>query len=1047
MILDTPFDHSNPQWEALVNHTAADEATSVQTALENISLTPSQQQQIAQRARDLVIRVRADKNNKGTIESLLCQYHLSSEEGIALMCLAEALLRIPDPATRDKLIQDKLAKGQWDAYLGKSDSLFVNAATWGLLLTGKILKNPDPKKNRFKQSFQHWVQRSGGWVVRQAINQMVGFLSEQFVLADTIQAALKRAHKQEKRRYRYSFDMLGEAALTDHDAQRYCQAYEDAITEIARTATAQTWQERPGISIKLSALHPRYDMAQRDRVLQEMTPRLKSLVQLAKDHNIGVTIDAEEATRLTLSLELFKSLMRDGFLGAWDGFGLAVQAYQKRAPFVIAWLEQLAKTVGRRIPIRLIKGAYWDNEIKWAQELGLQGYPVFTRKVYTDVNFIYCAHQLLNAPHAFYCQFATHNAHTVATILTLTESLQGEQAGFEFQCLHGMGQQLYEQIVTAEQPIPCRVYAPVGAYQELLPYLVRRLLENGANTSFVHRIMDESIDIDAIIADPLAEASRLKGEPHTGIPLPAHMYGTRLNSSGIDLSCEIALNTLTTGLSAFASHTWQAQASQVAATADLHTVTSPTDQHHVGHVVLADEKSCEDAVTAALHAQPAWDATSVEERAACLERVANLMTEQQIELMALLIREAGKTLSDALAEVREAVDFCRYYAAQARTQLAPITLPGPTGEHNVLTQHARGLLCCISPWNFPLAIFMGQVSAALVTGNAVLAKPAEQTPLIAARTIELLKEAGIPADVIQYVPGPGKTIGAQLVADPRVSGVIFTGSTATAKHIQTSLAARGGAIAPLIAETGGQNAMIVDASALPEQVVQDVVLSAFGSAGQRCSALRVLFVQRDIADRIIELLCGAMAELNVGDPAHLTTDVGPVIDRDAWAGLSNHLETMRASAKLLYQVELDSSQAAGSFIAPTAFEIEHLDQLKHEVFGPILHVIRYANHQLDDVIAQINATGYGLTLGIHSRIEQRVTYIRERIHAGNHYINRNMIGAVVGVQPFGGQGLSGTGPKAGGPHYLPYLCHERTVSINTTAVGGNTTLLLLEDHD
>ena len=1046
MILDKLFDHTDLNWQALVSHTAADEKETVQNLLQGIPVTESQQQAIAIKARTLVTAVRANKSSKGTINSLLCQYHLSSEEGIALMCLAEALLRIPDASTRDRLIQDKLAKGQWDEYLGKSDSLFVNAATWSLLVTGKILKNPDSKQNRFKQCFQKLVQRSSGWVIRQAVNQMIGFLSEQFVLADTIKTALKRAQKQERKGFRYSFDMLGEAALTAVDAARYYKAYEDAITQIASSTTATTWYERPGISIKLSALHPRYDMAQRDRVLLELTPRLKSLVQLAKDHNIGVTIDAEEATRLTLSLEIFSALMQDGFLEQWNGFGLAVQAYQKRASYVIAWLKQLSEKVNRRIPIRLIKGAYWDNEIKWAQELGLSDYPVFTRKVYTDVSYIYCAQQLLKAPQAFYCQFATHNAHTVATILTLTESIKSNEPLFEFQCLHGMGQQLYEQIATGENPILCRVYAPVGAYQELLPYLVRRLLENGANTSFVHRIMDESIDTEMIIADPLSEARGFQGAPHVGIPLPKRIYGERLNSSGIDLSCEIALNDLTEGVNVFANELWQAKAAYAMDNREPHTVFSPTDNHTVGQVLLADDTCCDAALQAALLAQFDWGRTSVMDRAACLERAADLLTAHQNELMALLIREAGKTLNDALAEAREAVDFCRYYAMQARLQLAPITLPGPTGEKNVLQQHGRGIILCISPWNFPLAIFMGQVSAALVTGNAVLAKPAEQTPLIAARAIALLKEAGIPERILSFLPGSGEIIGARLVADPRVSGVMFTGSTATAKLIQQSLAAREGPIVPLIAETGGQNAMIVDASALPEQVVQDVVLSAFGSAGQRCSALRVLFVQSDVADHIIELLCGAMAELEVGDPAKLITDVGPVIDKDAWLVLSQHLENMRSQAKLLYQVELNEAQA-GTFIAPTVFEIQCLDELTHEVFGPILHVIRYNSDQLDSVISQINATGYGLTLGIHSRIERVVDYISQRIHAGNHYVNRNMIGAVVGVQPFGGQGLSGTGPKAGGPYYLSCLCHERTISIDTTAAGGNTTLLSLEDDD
>ena len=1048
MILKENFNHTDVAWHDIVTHTATAEQEIVPYLLQHIQLDSHQKQLIHKRARALVVAIREDQRNKSSIENLLAQYRLSSDEGIALMCLAEAMLRIPDVTTRNQLMQDKLADKHWRDHLGQSDSFFVNAASWGLLLTGKILKSPDLKHNRLRQSLQHIVQRSGGWMVRKAVNHMIAFLSEHFVLADTIQQALKRARKQEQQGYRYSFDMLGEAALTAIDAEHYFNAYETAIKQMASHAHSGTWCERPSVSIKLSALHPRLEMAQRERVLAELTPKLMQLVLLAKQHHIGVTIDAEEAARLTLSLEIFAQCLRDPRLQGWDGFGLVVQAYQKRAAYVIQWLRTLAEQVQRRIPIRLVKGAYWDSEIKWAQEQGLSSYPVFTRKVYTDVNYIYCAQQLLAAPHAFYCQFATHNAHTVATILTLTDGQpRHDHALFEFQCLHGMGQQLYDQITTAKHPIPCRIYAPVGDYRELLPYLVRRLLENGANTSFVHLIVDEHIAVDTIIADPLTATERLVGQPHSAIPLPRDLYQQthapkRPNSAGLDLSCEITLNEAAVGLTAWQHHEWQF--AQEDNSSDCQTICSPIDQHRVGYIVNADQAACDAVLDAALEAQLMWSQCDVSLRADCLQRAANLLQSHQHELLALLIREAGKTIVDAHAEVREAIDFCYYYAVQARQQLLPVELMGPTGEVNRLSLHGRGVMLCISPWNFPLAIFIGQVVAALVTGNAVIAKPAEQTPLIATRAVALLHEAGIPNDVLTLLAGSGETLGAALVADERVSGVMFTGSTATAKLIQQSLAARPGPMVPLIAETGGQNAMLVDASALPEQVVQDVILSAFGSAGQRCSALRVLFVQQDVANHIIEMLCGAMAELVVADPRNLSTDIGPVIDRDAWTLLSNHIEKMRAQAKLLYQVTL-SPELREHYIAPTAFEIQSLSELDHEVFGPVLHVIRYHSKQLDDVIAQINATGFGLTLGIHSRIQRTVDYISQRVQAGNHYVNRNMIGAVVGVQPFGGQGLSGTGPKAGGPHYLPQLCHERTVSINTTAAGGNTTLLSIVD--
>ena len=1050
MLLPALFDHSNDYWSALVVNTLADEASTVQALLRAIDLSDLDHTAIQQHARKLVETVRATSKNSASIENFLCQYQLSSNEGIALMCLAEALLRIPNAATRDQLIQDKLTNANWHDHLGQSDSTFVNAATWGLLLTAKILKDSSAHQNRLARELRSLVQRSGSWMVRQTVNRLVGFLSEQFVLADTITNALKRAAKQKD--YHYSFDMLGEAVLTASDAERYTKAYEEAILAVAATTTEDHWRQRPGLSIKLSALHPRYEMAQRVRVLDELVPRLRALVVLAQQHNIGITIDAEEAGRLTLSLEVFQRVFDDSALQQWDGFGLAVQTYQKRAPYVIAWLQQLAEQGGRQIPVRLIKGAYWDSEIKWAQQQGLTGYPVFTRKVYTDVNYIQCVQRLLAAPHAFYCQFATHNAHTVATILHLTQQCTPIPS-FEFQCLHGMGQQLYEQIVTGDDPIPCRVYAPVGAYQELLPYLVRRLLENGANTSFVHRIVDQHLAIDDIVADPCLAAANFFGESHLRIPEPSQLYQgdestvKRINSSGLNLTDEQTLNKIHQDLESWREHQWKAYPTvKVDEDVSAQVVQSPIDGHCVGQVMVANEQVCESALITALTAQVLWDQRSVDERAVCLEQAAEHLAAHQIELMALLQREAGKTLQDALDEVREAIDFCRYYAATARQQLIPQLLTGPTGEKNQLTLHGRGVMLCISPWNLPLAIFMGQVSAALVTGNAVIAKPAEQTPLIAARVVALLYEAGIPREVLALLPGQGETVGQTLVNDSRIAGVLFTGSTTTARLIAKTLATRKGPLVPLVAETGGQNAMIVDASALVEQVVQDVIDSAFGSAGQRCSALRVLFVQEDVADHLLDLLMGAMAELQVGDPRVLSTDVGPVIDREALTRLQAHCERMHTQAKCLAQVPLLPECTKGTYIAPTLFEIQHLNALPEEVFGPILHVIRYQADKLDDVIEQINETGYGLTLGIHSRIEQTISHIIDRVHIGNVYVNRNMVGAVVGVQPFGGQGLSGTGPKAGGPRTLTRLCHERTVSVNTTAAGGNASLLSLEDE-
>lgn len=854
--------------------------------------------------------------------------------------------------------------------------------------------------------------------------------------------------KLESQGYRYSYDMLGEAARTEEDAKAYYNSYFEAIKAIGEASYSTHPLEGPGISIKLSALHPRYEFAKHDQVLEQLVPRVLTLVKAAKEYNIGLTIDAEEADRLELSLDIIEKIFADPNLAGWEGFGLAVQSYQKRAPFVIDWLADLAKRHQRKITIRLIKGAYWDAEIKLSQMLGLKNYPVFTRKNATDVSFIACAKKILANRDYFYPQFGTHNAYSAAVILELA----GSEKNFEFQCLHGMGEPLYDQIVGKEHfNIPCRIYAPVGNHQDLLGYLVRRLLENGANTSFINRIGDENTPLETIIADPVERMANLTTKPHPAIPLPRAIYGkTRLNSAGTDLSDRFTIDKLTNGIEEARQKKWEANpkiAGKTITHSSLTPIISPIDTDRiVGHVREATLDNVEEALAKATLAAPIWAQVSVTDRAQCLERAADLIEKHQTELVTLLCYEGGKQLTDCISEIREAVDFCRYYAERAQLDLKPQLLPGPTGEFNQLSLHPRGTIACISPWNFPLAIFIGQVVAALVSGNAVIAKPAEQTPLIAAEAVRLLHAAGIPGNVLQLLPGKGEVIGAKLVADPRIAGVMFTGSTETAKLIQQALAHRPGPIVPLIAETGGQNAMIVDSSALPEQVVMDVIQSAFNSAGQRCSALRVLFVQEDIAPRLLKMLTGAMAELKVGDPSLLSTDVGPVIDRAALMLLRTHFMKMQKEATLLYQVPM-KPETAGYYFAPCVFELKELSILQREVFGPVLHVIRYSAQELEKVITAITHTGYGLTLGIHSRIDATVNDIIQRTSVGNVYVNRNMIGAVVGTQPFGGERLSGTGPKAGGPHYLPHLCVERTLSINTTAAGGNASLVSLHEDD
>lgn len=965
----------------------------------------------------------------GIVQGLLQEFSLSSQEGVALMCLAEALLRIPDKGTRDALIRDKISNGNWQPHLGNSPSLFVNAATWGLLLTGKLVATHN--EAGLTSSLSRIIGKRGEPMIRKGVNMAMRLMGEQFVTGETIGEALANASRFEAKGFRYSYDMLGEAALTEHDAQKYLASYEQAIHSIGKASHGRGIYEGPGISIKLSALHPRYSRAQYERVMDELYPRLLSLTLLAKQYDIGLNIDAEEADRLELSLDLLERLCFEPQLTGWNGIGFVIQAYQKRCPYVIDYVIDLARRSRHRLMIRLVKGAYWDSEIKRAQVEGLEGYPVYTRKVYTDVSYIACARKLLAAPEVIYPQFATHNAHTLAAIYQIAG--QNYYPGqYEFQCLHGMGEPLYEQVVgkVADGKLnrPCRVYAPVGTHETLLAYLVRRLLENGANTSFVNRIADHSISIQELVADPVNQIERMAtqeggfGLPHPRIPLPRDLYGTeRANSSGIDMANEHRLASLSSALLSTAHNDWKAapMLGCPASEGTLAAALNPSDLRDVvGHVQEASLQDVDNAIQCALSAGPIWQATPPAERAAILERAADLMEGEIQPLMGLLVREAGKTFANAIAEVREAVDFLRYYAVQARNDFT-------NDAHRPL-----GPVVCISPWNFPLAIFSGQVAAALAAGNPVLAKPAEQTPLIAAQAVRLLLEAGIPEGVVQLLPGRGETVGAGLVGDERVKGVMFTGSTEVARLLQRNVAGRldsQGRPIPLIAETGGQNAMIVDSSALTEQVVIDVVSSAFDSAGQRCSALRVLCLQEDSADRVIEMLKGAMAESRLGNPERLSVDIGPVIDGEAKAGIEKHIQAMRDKGRTVYQVAIAESAELkrGTYVMPTLIELESFDELQREIFGPVLHVVRYKRKELGLLIDQINASGYGLTLGVHTRIDETIAKVIDNVNAGNVYVNRNIVGAVVGVQPFGGEGLSGTGPKAGGPLYLYRLLSTR----------------------
>jgi len=988
------------------------------------------------RATRLVKAIRARTGGLGGVEDFLHAYALSTKEGLALMVLAEALLRVPDPETADRLIEDKLKAGDWMHHDSRSASLLVSASAWTLGLTARVI-HPGETPEGIVDTL---IRRIGLPAVRAATRQAMRLLGTHFVLGQTIEEALKRAGSQ--REFLYSFDMLGEGARTAADAHRYFESYADAIREIGKASGNATLPRRPGISVKLSALHPRYEPMSRDRVLNELTPRLLELAQLAKHYELNFTVDAEEADRLDLSLDVIAAALRDSSLAGWDGFGLAVQAYQKRAGAVIDWMTDVAKTLNRQLMIRLVKGAYWDTEIKRAQERGLLDYPVFTRKAMTDLCYLDCVRKLLARRPQLYPQFATHNALTVACVIEDA----GGTAGYEFQRLHGMGEALYEALLDDLPDLTCRVYAPVGGYSDLLAYLVRRLLENGANSSFVSVAADPAVPIENILRRPQSRIGDPTHARHSHIPLPRDLFRpVRRNSIGVEFGDRASLETLLGEIRA-APQTADAKSlvDGIEIAGRERPVLSPIDGREIAIVQESDKAIVNSALAAAHSAFQSWNATSIADRATILERVGDLIEQNRGRLIALLEVEGGKTIDDCVSEVREAADYCRYYSSEARRSLAPMPMPGPTGESNELKMRGRGIFICISPWNFPLAIFAGQIAGALAAGNCVVAKPAEQTPLIAFEAVKLFHTGGVPQGALQLVLGDGK-VGAMLTADRRVGGVAFTGSTEVARAINQALAAKEGPIPPLIAETGGINPMIVDATALPEQVTDDVIVSAFRSAGQRCSALRLLCVQEDIADRIFEMVAGAARELGLGDPRDPATHIGPVIDSEAKEKLERWISRAEQSGAVLFRFD-GNMPARGTYVAPAILELNTARELKEEVFGPVLHVVRWHENELDRLLDDVAANGTALTLGIHSRIDATVAHITRRVPHGNVYVNRNMIGAVVGSQPFGGSGLSGTGPKAGGPHYVQRFALEQTVTVNTAASGGNATLLS-EDED
>jgi RHH-type transcriptional regulator, proline utilization regulon repressor / proline dehydrogenase / delta 1-pyrroline-5-carboxylate dehydrogenase len=983
---------------------APDDSSIAARLLQTARLTPDQGARIDRTATRLIEAIRSNDDRLGGVEDMLREFALSTKEGLALMVLAEALLRVPDARTADAFIEDKLGQGDFVHHETKSSAFLVNASAWALGMSARVIQPGETPQG----TIGRLTKRLGVPAVRAATRQAMRLMGSHFVLGETIEAALERAKPHSARTPRYSFDMLGEGARTADDAERYFKSYASAIEAIGKAAGEQPLPDRPGISIKLSALHPRFEAVSHVRVMAELVPLVIDLARQAKAYDLNFTIDAEEADRLELSLDVIVAAFSDISLTGWDGFGLAVQAYQKRAEAVIDYVDDLARGLNRRMMVRLVKGAYWDTEIKRTQERGLDDYPVFTRKAMTDLNYIGCARKLLNLRPRIFPQFATHNALTVATVLELA----GREDGFEFQRLHGMGDALYARLGEDHPELACRTYAPVGSHRDLLAYLVRRLLENGANSSFVALAADEAVPVETLLRRPAEIIGSADNARHPNIRLPRDLYQPdRINSRGIEFGDRAALNGLISAVAA-----------------NNPSITGIPD---------ATPDAASDAVTAARTGFKPWSRTAADIRASILERAASLLEQRAAHFITLLQREGGKTLDDALSEVRESIDFCRYYAAEGRKLFGDgQVMPGPTGESNVLRLRGRGVIAAISPWNFPLAIFLGQVSAALMAGNSVVAKPAEQTPLIAAEAIRLLHEAGVPASALHLVPGDGN-IGAALVAHRDIAGVVFTGSIEVARSINRTLAAKDGPIVPLIAETGGINAMIVDATALPEQVADDVVMSAFRSAGQRCSALRLLFVQDDVADRMIEVIAGAARELKVGDISDPAVHIGPVIDLEAKQKLEAHIARMKKDAR----VHFAGAAPSGNYVVPHIFELSRAEDLTEEIFGPILHVVRYRADQLDRVLRSIENSGYGLTLGIHSRIDDTIDAVIERLAVGNIYVNRNMIGAVVGVQPFGGHGLSGTGPKAGGPHYLARFATEQTVTVNTAAAGGNAALM------
>ena len=1040
---ESPVKPSSDALRAAVReHSLWPEDQAVNRLLRCLELTGGARHRAVALAVKLVEGARARREERPFLDAFLQEFGLSNQEGIALMCIAEALLRIPDDATADRLIAEQLATGDWSAHAGKSESVFVNASTWGLMLTGGILELDPTIKTDAAGWVRKLTRKAGEPLVRLAVRRAMRIIGGEFVVGRTIEEAQARGAGEPEVGL-CSFDMLGEGARTLADAERYLKSYEHAIDVIGAAGAGREPHLRSSISIKLSALEPRYSLLQHERVMQRLVPKALTLARRAARYGIQLTIDAEEADRLDLSLDVIQALARDAATRDWPGLGLAVQAYSKRALDVIEWVAATARCCGRHIAVRLVKGAYWDSEIKRSQERGLEGYPVYTRKVTTDVSYLACAGILFKHTDVILPQFATHNAHSIAAILELAPP----GAIYEFQRLHGMGGLLYAEAARqiANFP-PVRVYAPVGEHKDLLAYLVRRLLENGANTSFVNRFMDEQVAVADIVRDPILELERLAVYPHPRLPNPVAMYANRRNSLGIDVGDPAILETLHSKVSSRANseHAAGPIIDGVLLTG-RRPIKNPADHRDsVGTSRDATPAEIVQAFDSGNRAQPAWNSLGGAVRADCLDQAAALLEQSRLDFYELLVREAGKTLPDAISEVREAADFCRYYAVRARADFANASrLEGPTGELNELSLQGRGVFACISPWNFPLAIFAGQVTAALAAGNCVVAKPAEPTPLVAARFVKLLHEAGVAPEALHLIPAPGRLFGEIAFAHPALAGVCLTGSTATALTINRTLAARDGAIVPLIAETGGLNAMLVDSTALPEQVVDDVVSSAFMSAGQRCSALRLLFLQEEIADTVLEMIVGAMDELVIGDPARLETDVGPVITAEARDALNRHVERMSREARIIKACRLAEPQRRGSFMAPHLIELKHAGQLTHEEFGPVLHVVRYRSNDIREVLASIRNSHYGLTLGIQTRLESFWRQVFEGTSVGNTYVNRNMIGAVVGVQPFGGTGLSGTGPKAGGPHYLTRFANEKTLTVNTTATGGNAALLNL----